>query len=305
MEKDTFTPSVPTVLAAYDGSDTAEEAVDFAAEQAHFRRCRLLILTVDSGNYIAPSLAAGFESAGAATFQLVSESSRQIAQEMVAAEATRIAAHYPDLVIDTAVETGDPRRVLETYAASAELAVLGSRGLGPMRSLLLGSVGFWATRHIEIPLAIVRPRPPERKDHFSGIAVGISPDGDSQRTLLTAFADAERRDLEVVVGCCQWDSSAVADHWAEVPPDQIDADERDAVTTAVAHASAEFPAVKHRILFARGTVQQFLTDLGQHNAVLYLGRRHSSGWDFLGLGTVASTVIERAVGVTVIVPSGD
>jgi nucleotide-binding universal stress UspA family protein len=54
---------------------------------------------------------------------------------------------------------GDPRTALLDAAEqeSADLVVVGSRGLGSMRRLLLGSVSSALAEHIEVPVAIVPP----------------------------------------------------------------------------------------------------------------------------------------------------
>jgi nucleotide-binding universal stress UspA family protein len=53
------------------------------------------------------------------------------------------------------VREGAPARVLLEAASDADLLVIGSRGLGGFRGLLLGSVGQQCTHHAPCPVVIV------------------------------------------------------------------------------------------------------------------------------------------------------
>jgi nucleotide-binding universal stress UspA family protein len=57
------------------------------------------------------------------------------------------------------VREGQPARVLLDEARDADLLVVGSRGLGGFRGLLLGSVSQQCAHHAACPLVIVRSRP--------------------------------------------------------------------------------------------------------------------------------------------------
>ena len=68
--------------------------------------------------------------------------------------AVRIVAAWASIV------EGQAARVLVEAARGAELLVVGSRGLGGFRSLLLGSVGQQCAHHALCPVVIVRAERP-------------------------------------------------------------------------------------------------------------------------------------------------
>ncbi|MGX7829609.1 universal stress protein [Actinokineospora sp. 24-640] len=65
---------------------------------------------------------------------------------------------YPDVPVRRAVTRGHPARTLTGIAAGAALLVVGSRGAGGFRGLLLGSVSQGVLHHATCPVAIVRSR---------------------------------------------------------------------------------------------------------------------------------------------------
>ena len=83
------------------------------------------------------------------------------------------------------VRIGDPRVVLPEVSAIAALVVVGSRGRGPLRSLLLGSTAVALVRHARCPVVVHRGDlvPSSRR----GIAVGVDDSQDALQVLDFAF----------------------------------------------------------------------------------------------------------------------
>lgn len=61
-----------------------------------------------------------------------------------------------EIVIDRVVVQSEPTRALLDLAADADLLVVGSRGLGGFKGLLLGSVSQQCAQHARCPVVIVR-----------------------------------------------------------------------------------------------------------------------------------------------------
>ena len=66
----------------------------------------------------------------------------------------------PDVDVRQLVVHSHPGRALIAASAGAELVVVGSRGRGSFRSILLGSVSHAVLHHAHGPVAVVRPTVP-------------------------------------------------------------------------------------------------------------------------------------------------
>src|SRR6478609_8982164 len=100
-----------SIVVAVDGSDHADRALRWAAEEASLENRRLVVVTAGADPGSIPGDAAA------------------LAQRL-----------YPDLSVDALSVPGDPRRALMDLADQSHLLVVGSRGRGALNSLLLGSV---------------------------------------------------------------------------------------------------------------------------------------------------------------------
>ena len=70
-----------------------------------------------------------------------------------------LATQYPNVDIDLDFAIGEPVPILTARSAGCRLLVVGSRGLGGFRQLLLGSVSQQCAHHAECPVVIVRSKP--------------------------------------------------------------------------------------------------------------------------------------------------
>ncbi len=68
---------------------------------------------------------------------------------------------YPDVDVETRVVPGRPTDVLADASVSAALVVVGSRGRGGFRGLLLGSVSRGILHRAHCPVVVVRPFEPD------------------------------------------------------------------------------------------------------------------------------------------------
>ncbi|WP_432989325.1 universal stress protein [Dactylosporangium sp. CA-233914] len=142
-------PEVGRVLVGIDGSHDAERALQFAFEQASFRRVGLTAVLA----YLRPEPTGPNDILPLICDQEgLRDDERRALVESVAGWAEK----YPDVDLRTAVVRGRPAAVLTELSAGAELLVVGSRGRGGFAGLLLGSVSRAVIHHAACPVAVVR-----------------------------------------------------------------------------------------------------------------------------------------------------
>lgn len=136
------------VVVGVDGSESSVHALAFAAAEADARGEPLIALTT----WRQP-VYLGYE--GAWPIDLGADLA-QHAEEQAAIELAGLASTYPDLVVERRVVEASSVDALVAASEDASLVVAGSRGLGRVRRLLLGSVSHGLVQHARGPVAVVR-----------------------------------------------------------------------------------------------------------------------------------------------------
>jgi nucleotide-binding universal stress UspA family protein len=150
---------MPGILVGVDGSDHSRKALGWAAREAALRHVPLTVLTVyqDVTGYWG------------AAFTYANDETLAAGEAELAAQARKEAQHQADEVL---AGLGDsPRPVAVTVRAvrgipaeellaeadsgSADLLVVGSRGAGGFRKLLMGSVCSQVTLHARVPVVVI------------------------------------------------------------------------------------------------------------------------------------------------------
>ncbi|WP_162795213.1 universal stress protein, partial [Nonomuraea lactucae] len=134
------------IVVAIDGSDPANAALDWAADDAARRGRDLRIVNV------LPPWAAE-QPIDTADDDATLAERREL---MLTAAADRARWRHPSLDVTTAHLTGAVIERLRTESESADTLVVGSRGLGGFAGLVLGSVGLALAGHARGPVVIVR-----------------------------------------------------------------------------------------------------------------------------------------------------
>ena len=138
--------SAGRVVVGVDGTEVSEAAIRFAFEEADTRRLGLTALHA----WQLPD--AEFEVALPAEWAAAQERERAVLAERLAGWGEK----YPDVDVIHKTRRADPASALVTESAGAALTVVGSRGAGGFRGLLLGSVSHAVLHHAGSPVAIVR-----------------------------------------------------------------------------------------------------------------------------------------------------
>jgi nucleotide-binding universal stress UspA family protein len=139
------------VLIAYDGSPGAEQALTLAGTVHWPAKSTLRVVTVMDPTFLYVGRPPGGLNAPEIDEEIMS-----VDEELVSTAADRLRSG--DRTVDGVVLRGRPGTVLVDEAArfEADLAMGGSRGHGPISSLLLGSVSAEVVDHAPCPVLIAR-----------------------------------------------------------------------------------------------------------------------------------------------------
>ena len=138
------------VTVGFDGSHSAQRALEWAMSEAAVRHAPLTVLTVHlvpasgwTGNPIvlpadAPEL----------------EKMRQAAEDAAAKVAAELG--QPGVAVNVRAVNGYPGEELTKASDDADLVVVGARGMSAIARLLLGSVSSEVLHHARCPVALIR-----------------------------------------------------------------------------------------------------------------------------------------------------
>lgn len=135
------------ILVAYDGSEPAKAAVEYALEE-HSDREIVLLRVVD--------VASGATEAG---FNLAQEKLRELRHEVREEISDEVLDQLEEsgVEFETEVVFGDPAREIVDYATESEIEgiVIGSHGRKGVSRMFLGSVAEKVVRRAPIPVTVV------------------------------------------------------------------------------------------------------------------------------------------------------
>jgi nucleotide-binding universal stress UspA family protein len=169
------------VVAAVDGGDETERVARVAARIARRAGGRLRIVTVADVPFTeGPEFVStqGYESIRG----VVRETVRKTLDQAIAAVGQ-------DVEIDGRVVDGDVDDALARESADADVLVIGSRGYGPLRRVVLGSETGKILRAATVPVLVVPRRTAEELDD-EVVPFGAATFGDEAASSSTASASA-------------------------------------------------------------------------------------------------------------------
>ncbi|WP_051276986.1 universal stress protein [Marmoricola sp. URHB0036] len=275
-----------TIVVGIDGSPASRNALDWALEQAGIEGRSLTLL-----HAIHP-LTRAWQEPGApdpstahrrALLRKGTELLEHVLQESNVA--------HSGVPIHHLVRIGDPSVVLPEVSVIAELVVVGSRGRGPIRTLLLGSTAVALVRHARCPVVVHRADPVPLPRH--GIAVGVDDSHEAGQVLDFAFAQAQLHGepLNVVHAQHFRPTSPTDDPYAE--PSWADGDHLD-VPAAIQDRRRRYPDVVVSSVIRHGTPGGLLVDLADEVRLLVVGIHRRGRAAELTFGATAVWLVEHA-----------
>ena len=299
------TSEVPagTVVVGYDGSDQAEYALRWAADEADLDGRSLTIVTVVQ-SLTGYELSALANVAGAWNPPTeIREAIHKHAQDELDAAKASLHQSMPDLQVNTVLREGDARQVLLDLSRNAASVFVGSRGRGAIKSLLLGSVSVAVARGADCPVFVIRP--PATGHDRRGILVGTDCGELTQSTLEFAYRQAALRDLPLTVLYCVGGVEAMYGE-GSVLQDDADGfeDERRALAETIAGMSEKFPEVNAAAHVGFGVADVLLVQESEHMDLVVVGHHGGRKFgDLIHMGSFVAPVVENAMSPVAVVAS--
>lgn len=209
----------------------------------------------------------------------------------------------PGLDVREFLEVTDPGTLLIQFSATAHIIVLGSRGRGPVRSQLLGSVGLAVVRHAGCPVVVHRPGDHRGLVH-RGVLVAADATAESTPVLAFAFRQASLRGLPLKVVHYVYDvtSALVGAPISGILSEDTDQHER-ALSESLAGFREDYPDVHLTVRTMAGLLpEQGVIKLSRDADLTVVGTHHRGALGRWFAGSVSESVVERANGPVAVVP---
>jgi nucleotide-binding universal stress UspA family protein len=147
--------SIETIGCAFDGSPESRAALDLAATMASRNRARVRILAVHE------PLASDAPAFRGVPRIAEDEAVRDHLSRLVT--AAELDLRRAEIGVEANLATGNAVPILEEQTSEVDLLVMGSRGYGPARAVLLGSVSGELVRRAACPVIVI-PREADGQD---------------------------------------------------------------------------------------------------------------------------------------------
>ncbi|PSC72425.1 universal stress [Micractinium conductrix] len=337
-------PQGRTLLVAVDDSPTSQNAALFAANNLARPSDALHLIAIAPPPSYAMTPAAPIASAGAvAALSINWEQQRKAEEEQCRHMLHKVVHQLPqsrreELNIHRHVlpAGGGASGVAESVVAfakehSADLVVVGSRGMGAVKSTLmslvgLGSVSGYLVHHLHCPVVICRGREEDAQQQTKRkIMVSLDDSEASRKALEWALDNAVGQDDELHLVCVALPIPYPVVAEDAAASEVLEADEFDAATQDSIHYAREIvtkavdsaaaKVAKDRIFFKALAPEGGASDVGQ-SIVHYakengvgldvLGARGMGSWkraimSFVGLGSVSDYVVHHTDSPVVVI----
>lgn len=222
-------------------------------------------------------------------------------------EEVRAAGGGPEVPVDVLAVAGPPAPMLLAASEDAGRLVVGSRGRGAVRSLVLGSVALSCVTHARVPVVVVHAGPEERAEPGPPrVVVGLDGSPSSGHALEQAAREAQLLGAEVVAVAAYSAVSYWSDAYAVVlpPPEEMAGAVRAAAERQVADATLP-DGVAVRVECLEGPAGDVLVQAAADAALLVVGGHGQGAVRGLLMGSVALHCVLAGRCPVMVVPEPD
>lgn len=277
-----------SILVGVDGSPSASQAVEWAAREGLRRTLPLRLFHAavmpPSSAHVAAYPGTGLEES------IIEQGHRWLDEAAALARRTADGAE-----VRTELRVGKPANELADESEHAFMAVLGSRGLGGFRGMLLGSVSQGVAARGRCPVIVVRGKLPGLPPQDAGpVVVGVDGSAVSEAAVAFAYEEASLRETSLVA-VHTWLDASVAQTWMAMPFDidwaAVAEDERRVLAERLAGWAEKYPdvPVRREVLYDR-PVRALLAQ-AEDAQLLVVGSRGRGGFTGMTLGSTSQALL--------------
>ena len=285
-----------SIVVGIDGSPGSDRALAWATERARLEHRPLTLVHVVNNQALLWAGEAPFDAGG--VLAAMKDEGRAL---LATAEAPL--GELDGVAVATILAVGDPHQALMNLAREASMLIVGSRGRGPVASLLLGSVSAGVSQHATCPVVVVRPEEDDNEKSAAGVVVGLRVGRPIGPTLEFAFRQASLASLPLTVVHGRGEELFGYAGPAIVDTDEnVLAEDLGAAAAQLEELREKFPEVVVSYAPARGLPDSRLLEVAAGSGLIVVGTSDPYALTTLLEGNVARSVVEHAHCPVAVVP---
>ncbi|MCZ0726941.1 universal stress protein [Mycolicibacterium iranicum] len=289
-------PAERGIVVGVDGSPESHAAVRWAAQEAVLRRRPVTLLHVVAPIVVTwpiePVITGFYEWQEDNATEVLKQSQETLHSEVEGSPSPEV---HLELRHDGIMTE------LSSASESADMIVVGSRGLGPVGGAVLGSVSRALLHHARCPVIVAREGGVRRPDRNLPVLLGIDGSPASEAATAFAFEEASRRGVELVA-LHAWSDVAVFPilgmdwHTYEQQGHEV-------LGERLAGWQEAYPDVRISRRIVCDKPARWLIDESKHAQLVVVGSRGRGGISSMLLGSVSTAVAESATTPVAVVRS--
>lgn len=282
------------ILVAVDGSAESDAAVRWATREAVLREVGITLF------HVVPPVIVSWPVGSLQTSfnEWQTENAEHVidqAQKTVQSNLT--GAEQPDLRTRVVYSAIVP--TLVDASKTAQMVVVGSRGMGAVGRTILGSVSNGLVHHARCPVAVVHADDAQAPDVSSPVLLGIDGSPASEAATALAFDEASRRGVELVALHTWSDLAAIP--FMGLDWRQFEEEGHELLAERLAGWQERYPDVTVRRSVVYDRPARALVDASQQAQLVVVGSHGRGGFTGMLLGSVGAAVARDAHAPVVVV----